>query len=361
MQFLYQKNIIMHPPHQNNNFDFLRFYFAFIVVVGHTIVLSNAEQLQLLRPYFNTYISVTGFFCISGFLIARSFLNSGSLKDYLKKRAARLLPAYVLVILLCVFFLSFFSTYSFREYFFHPQLYKYLAANLTFANFIQPCLPGVFLEEGMGCAVNGALWTIKVEVAFYLFIPILLFFAGKIKRKYILFIAVYLLSVLYKEGLSYLYDVSGNEFYAVFARQLPGFLSYFICGVALHYYHSVFIKHKYKLFVLGLVLFFFADKIFHIELFTPVGLALMIFTFAFSLKQLNSFGKFGDFSYGIYIFHCPIINTVTYLGFFNTYNPFIVAGIVILIVLLVGFLSWNLVEKHFLALAKSSRIVQPAK
>lgn len=36
---------------RNNNFDFLRFLFAFIVVVSHTIDLSGNETLLPLAPF----------------------------------------------------------------------------------------------------------------------------------------------------------------------------------------------------------------------------------------------------------------------------------------------------------------------
>lgn len=333
---------------RQNNFDFLRFSLAFIVVIGHLIILSKSPQLQSLRFFFNTYISVTGFFCISGFLITRSFLFSPSLKIYLKKRMARLLPAYVLVILLCVTFLSCISSYSFNEYFFNPQLYKYLLANLSFLNFIEPCLPGVFSSNAM-CAINGSLWTLKIEVAFYLFIPVLLYFVQKIKRKYVFFLVMYIVSVVYRNGLNYFADVSDNPLYTMLSHQLPGFLSYFICGVALHYYHNAFIKHKNILFLIGVILFF-ADKVIHFEVFAPLGLSLMIFAFAFSFKKLNNFGKYGDISYGIYIFHFPLIQLAVHFGLFERYNPFLVAFCILAAVIILGLLSWHLVEKKILNL-----------
>lgn len=341
---------------KQNNFNFLRFYFAFVVVIGHLIGISQIGIFQRFLPYFNTYISVTAFFCISGFLITSSYLNTKSLKNYLKKRAARLLPAYIFVVIVCALFLSLLSKYTFQEYFVHPQLFKYLGANLSFLNFIQPSLPGVFLRNGLSNDVNGALWTLKVEVSFYLTIPILLYIIKKIRRKYILFIVIYFLSVLYKYSFEQFSYMTGNGLYMMLARQLPGFMSYFVCGIALYYYHDLFIRNKNWLVVLGILIYIVEIKM-GLEILRPVALSIIIFTFAFSLQKLNSFAKHGDISYGIYIFHCPIIKIAIDLGFFERYNPVIVALAIILTVLVVGYASWHLLEKHFLKKTHSIRIV----
>jgi len=339
---------------RQNNFNFLRFYFALVVVIGHLIEVSDLAALKKFAPYFSTYISVTAFFCISGFLITNSYLNTDSLQNYFKKRAARLLPAYILVILICSVFLSLVSSYPFRDYFCHPQLFKYLAANLSFMNFIQPCLPGVFSNDVPSCAVNAALWTLKIEVSFYLIIPFLLFCLNKIEKKYLFLVPMYFLSILYKNYFEQLSNTSGNEIYSLLAHQLPGFLSYFISGISLYYYYDFFIKNKRILFIAGLILFI-AERKFGWEVLTPVSLSIIVFTFAFSFKQLNAFAKHGDISYGIYIFHYPIMRIITDLGYFKKYNPYLVSMFTILIIMFVALLSWHFVEKRFLKSNKSIR------
>lgn len=341
---------------KQNNFNFLRFYFAFVVVIGHLIIISKSQALQVFSPYFNTYISVTAFFCISGFLITRSYLNSHSLKSYFIKRAARLLPAYIFVIIVGAFAFSFLSTYSLIDYFKNPQFLKYLAANLTFLNFIEPRLPGVFINNGISSPVNGALWTLKVEVSFYLAIPILISFIEKIKRKYQVFIIIYILSIIYKYSLEYYSEISGDGIYIMLGRQLPGFMSYFISGIALNYYFQYFLNNKNWLFVLGVIVFL-AERNTGVEILTPIALSLIVFSIAFSFKKLNSFAKYGDISYGIYIFHCLIINTVVNLGYFERNNPFAVSLIIILIVLIVGFASWHIIEKKFLVRTHIKKII----
>lgn len=333
---------------RHNNFDFLRIFFAFIVVIGHLIIISGVDDFIKILPYFNTYISVTAFFIISGFLITSSYLRTNSIKLYLKKRAQRILPAYIFVILISGLFLSFFSQYSFSEYFSNYGLYRYLAANLTFLNFIEPCLPGVFVGNNYNCVVNGALWTLKIEVCFYLVIPILISITQRINKKYIFFIAIYCTSILYKNLLEHLSVQHEVALYAILGRQLPGFLSYFISGIACYYYYDYFIQHKNKLLILGLFLFTM-ERIIDWEIFTPFALSLIVFTIAFSIKKLNNFGKFGDISYGIYIFHFPIMQLAVYFGFFEPqYNPYLISFFIIIIVLLTGFLSWHFIEKPFL-------------
>ena len=342
---------------RQNNFNFLRFYFAFIVVIGHLIGISKVEVFQKFAPYFNTYISVTAFFCISGFLITRSYLNTPSFKEYLAKRAARLLPAYIFVVLTCAVFLSLTSRYSFDEYFAHPLFFKYLAANLSFLNFIQPSLPGVFLQDGLASPVNGALWTLKVEVSFYLLLPIILFFVQKVKRKYILFTGIYLFSIWYKYFFEELSVNTGSRLYNMLSHQLPGFLYYFVSGIALYYYFEFFLRYKKWLLAFGIITFLIEYKM-GLEILNPIALSIIVFTFAFSLKQLNLFAKHGDISYGIYIFHCPIINLAIYFGLFERYNPFVVGFAVIVIILLIGYVSWHIIEKRFLKRSHSIRVVE---
>ena len=339
---------------KQNNFDFLRFYFAFIVVIGHLIELSKVADFQKFSPYFDTAISVNGFFCISGFLITRSYINSVSLKTYFAKRAARLLPAYLFVVVFCFVILSIISTFSFSEYFTNQLTYKYLASNLVFLNFIEPCLPGVFLTNGVEYPVNGSLWTLKVEVSFYLILPLVILLIKKIKHKYFVLIGIYLLSVIYQQLFTWLAGVYNNYTLRMLSHQLPAFLSYFVCGITLHYYFDFFIRNKFKIFIFGLISIIIEHKL-GLQIVTPIALSVIIFTFAYSFKVLNSFAKYGDISYGIYIYHFPIINLAIYFGLFVKFNPYVITLIIISIVLFISTLSWHFIEKPFLNKVHSNR------
>ncbi|WP_042723074.1 acyltransferase [Flavobacterium sp. B17] len=319
-----------------NNFDFLRVLLAFIVFLGHLGTLSASDELKILQ-YSPIEIAVFGFFVISGFLIARSYERSSSLKSYLNKRIRRIVPAYLLVIFLCAILLSLVSTYSFTEYFSNPQVYKYLFWNSLFLNFKAPWLPGVFGNQ----AVNGALWTLKIEMSYYFCLPLVFLLFGK-NNKYrnISLVILYFLSLIYLNYFESVDKISA-------AKQLPGTLSYFIPGMLIYFNFDQFIKHKNTLFIIA-VTTVWIDLICNITLFSPVMIGIIVLYIAYSFKSLNNFGKYGDFTYGIYIFHFPIIRVFTTLGLFRDYNPYLMAFICMIIVVSVGICSWHFYEKKFL-------------
>ncbi|GEJ47038.1 acyltransferase [Chryseobacterium sp. ON_d1] len=319
-----------------NNFDFIRVLLAFIVFIGHLGALSGSDQLTILT-YSPVEVAVFSFFIVSGFLIARSYERSSSLKSYAKKRFNRIVPAYLLVVFLCALLLSLVSTLPFSEYFGNTQVYKYLFWNSIFMNFKAPWLPGVFGNQ----AVNGALWTLKIEICFYIAVPLMFLLFGK-NNKYrsLSLIVLYFLSLVY---LNY-FEMAGK---AALSRQLPGSLCYFIGGMLIYFNFDKFIKHKNVLFIIA-VLTVWIDLIFKIKLFSPIMISIIVLYVAYSFKFLNNFGKYGDFTYGIYIFHFPIIRVFATLGLFANYNPYFMGLVCMLVVISVGIASWHLYEKRFL-------------
>jgi peptidoglycan/LPS O-acetylase OafA/YrhL len=329
-----------------NNFDFLRFFFAFIVVLGHIVTLSASGELAFLAKYFDTHLCVTGFFVISGFLIVSSYLRTSSTKSYFVKRANRLLPGYIFLILVSAIGLAMLSTLDAGAYFSNKGVAQYLAANLTFLNFLHPCLPGVF-EQNKICAVNGALWTIKVEVTFYLLLPLVVYLINRTSRKLLLFGAIYLSAIAYKLVLQYYYNKTGSPIFTTLANQLPAFMNYFISGIAISYMLPLFLKWKNRL-ILPAIIIFGIEYYFQVEYLLPLSWAIIVLFVAFSFPKLNGFGKYGDFSYGIYIFHFPIVQLFIALGLFVTFNPWLTSIVIIVLVMILAVLSWNFLEKRFL-------------
>ena len=332
-----------------NNFDFLRVVFAFTVAFAHLIELSDLEILKPFKLFFNTRLAIDGFFIVSGFLIAKSYENSTTIKDYIIRRAKRIIPAYAVVILISALFLSAISTYSLSEYFSNIQFWKYLTANLSFQNYLEPCLPGVF-ETNKFCAVNGALWTIKLEEAFYLLVPVF-YWLVRVKKFnfYALIIIVYLLSVTY-----YTYFLSIDNYRI--AKQLPGALAFFGTGIVFYKNFSLLQKWKDYIIIPCLIIFFLEHYILKTQLLKPVAFGFMVFYVAYSFRFLNNFGKYGDFTYGIYIYHFPLIQLFVYLGLFNKYPPILICMLFLMLTLLLAILSWYLIEIPYLS--KNRRLRQ---
>lgn len=333
-----------------NNFDLLRFLFASIVFLVHSYALSGAEELAVLSKLFSSEIAVKSFFVVSGFLIFMSYENSSDTKGYFLKRARRIYPAYFSIVLICAVLGSIFSEYSWSEYWSLPVL-KYIVANLVFLNFLQPNLPGLF-ENNTLQAINGALWTLKIEVMFYLIVP----FAVKAFRKFgrlAMMVALYAASILYSGIMIELARRTGVDAYIELQRQLPGQLTFFIAGAACYYYFHYLAKHGLWLLVLATMAFLLQAWLPWIAV-EPIALGIVVVYFACIFPCMGNFGKYGDFSYGMYIVHFPILQVLISFGLFKE-SPWLMLGAAGLLILTVAILFWNFIEKPFLR--KSSHYV----
>jgi len=325
-----------------NCFDFLRFFFAANILLAHLCELSQSKSLEFLSNFSNAIIAIKGFFIISGFLVAKSYTNTPSLKEYFIKRAKRILPAYVVVLLFSAVTLSFFSSFSFADYFTDINVYKYLAWNSVFLNFMHPCLPGLF-ENNLMCAVNGALWTLKVEEGFYIVLPFIFYAINKSKKPFLILGSLYVLSLLYW----FVMDFYLNQ--PLLAKQLPGYMAYFATGIFLFLNFDFVLQNKNKLFFVSLLLLIISVfSRFQLDVFYPAAFGSIVIIAAYSLPFLNNFGKYGDFTYGLYIYHFPTIQLFRQYDLFEKFNPILMAFSVILISLFFALLSWFLIEKRFL-------------
>ncbi|WP_461044009.1 acyltransferase family protein [Spirosoma harenae] len=330
---------------QKNNFDFIRFVLAFVVLLRHLVELMEENRISWLQKYLDSYSAVTGFFIISGYLITKSYKNSDRLSSYLQKRVRRILPAYIVFVLLATIFFSLSSDLSLIGYFTSKQLYSYFLSNLFFLNFLQPTLPGVFVTNPQP-AINGALWTIKVEVLFYLSLPILLYYTDKYRS----YNRIILLAILYTLSLTYKYYLSNssNDFLLFLSRQTPGFYCYFICGISFYYYRDFYINKNQTLLLILSICIFSLEYSVDLEILRPLCFTVILIYVAYNFPAFNNFGKYGDFSYGIYIYHFPIIQIFIHYNIFDKIKLYPSIVLLIITVLFIAILSWNFIEKPWL-------------
>lgn len=326
-----------------NNFDLLRLLFAVTVLFVHAYQLSEFQQLGVITDCLSSLVAVKAFFVVSGFLVFMSFERSATIISYAKKRIRRIYPAYFTVVALCAICLAFASSKSIGDYYLSISWLKYIFANLTFLNFLQPTLPGVF-DANKLVAVNGALWTLKIEVMFYLSVPL---FALLFRRfgHLLMLILIYGLSIAYSEILGMVAERTGSEVYAELGHQLPGQLSYFMAGAFFYYFLPVF-ERQIGYFLGAAIPILAANTYVPLPVLEPFAFATVV-VYAGLFLYVGNIGKYGDFSYGIYILHFPVIQLLLYSGWFRE-NPWYFLMGVVLITVIGAIALWHLVEKHFL-------------
>lgn len=328
-----------------NNFDFLRLVLASLVIVSHAypLFVGTEDPWQAYGAPFNIgQMCVMAFFVISGMLVTRSALLSRSLLSYIVSRAMRLLPgAFV-----CALWMAFgvglaFTTLGVFDYLTDASVWTFLRRN-TMLMSIQYDLPGVFKENIYAGAVNGSLWSLKVEI-----------------RMYILFGTVVFLMRLKPVWMRYLKYVLLTLFIVAYFRAiLPPLLPqgalepktnwiygyYFAAGAVLLTWEKIIPRN------LAVAVALFCASLFTVN--TPfldplmrLTLPYLFYCLAFSQTgALKGLRGCPDVSYGIYIYGFPVQQSLSAL-FADRFGMVPLTAASLLITIILATLSWWLVEK----------------
>lgn len=323
-----------------NRFDFLRLVFASVVFAYHGVALPALDpggQWEFVLGQ-AAEVSIQGFFVVSGALVFGSLERSKSLLDYGAKRVRRLYPAYIVVVLVPALIALVLSAGVAGNL---QQIARYVGANLVFLNFLEPTLPGLFTEHRFG-AVNGALWTLKIEVMFYLVLPFIGWVLARLGRNWWLgIVALYVMALSWQAVIGAMDHPRSAEL----ARQLPGQMAFFASGMALWKLWDKARDHPYLLGVLGVVLL--ALSVFFVELepLRALGLAGLIGCIAFAPGPVLNAARWGDVSYGVYITHFPVLQAFIAFGLFTMLGP--IGGLFLagLVVFSISYVLWWGVEK----------------
>lgn len=299
------------------------------------------------RSWIDMHISVCAFFILSGYWVTKSYIKNKTVLGFYKRRTFRILPLYEIAVFGFAVALVSFSTLSLKDYFTNSGLWKYLFWNAITLNFVHPSLPGVF----NGGPVNGALWTIKVEVGFYLILPVLIWILDKqksLRNKNVVLVTVYILSVLW----SFLLSVFAERLRIPkqLSYQLPGFMSFFVSGM-LYVYNEECLMKKNHIMILPAILCFVLHYFTKTEFLLPFALTVIVMFLGTRLKFLAEVGRPIDYSYAMYLFHFPLINIFTYLGFFEK-SPIFSILIIIISVLGMAFIAEKYIQQKINSLTK---------
>jgi peptidoglycan/LPS O-acetylase OafA/YrhL len=318
----------------DNNFTVLRLLLALAVVLGHFKLLSGTHYPAF--PFNLADAAVDAFFVVSGYLIALSYERDRDPLPFHARRIFRLYPMYACVVLLqTAVMLTLLPGGPFSEP--HATL-RYLTTNLLLANFLQYDIGGV-LAGLPNPGINPSLWTLKIEIGFYLIAPLI---CGAARRW-----GGWTLTVIFVASVAYdlMMQHLGQE---RLARQLPGQLQFFVIGMALYLYREPRRVHPVVSLVATaafLMAWTFIEPI--PAGIRPVIVAAFVYCAAFSAPVIR---VKSDISYSVYLLHGPMLQTLILLGLLRD-TPLWLAGVTAAVVAL-SAVTAGLVERPGIALGQ---------
>jgi peptidoglycan/LPS O-acetylase OafA/YrhL len=323
------------PPSRDNRFDLLRAVLASIVVWSHGYTLLLRDGLDPLRRATGGLVylggsSVDGFFVMSGYLVCASWLRDPRPGAWLRRRASRVVPAFVVAFLFSVDV----GLACLRGVAPRVDVFELLGRLVMLKG---PRIPGAFPDNLFPGKVNGALWTIAPEVAHYLiFLGIAR--VGALRRSVVA-------AVLGVASVLYALDVSVELPWPM--RDSPRFTCYFFAGIAFGFLGDRLRCGARPLLVAVLVLAAGALDARLYRFALPTAGAYLLLRAALGRRPRFDPTHAGDISYGLYVYSFPTQQALIHvLG--TSLPP------TTLFLLTMGFCvpfaaaSWRFVERPFL-------------
>jgi peptidoglycan/LPS O-acetylase OafA/YrhL len=349
---------------RRNNFDFMRLALSVMVIYSHAFVLEQATEKHepLMRATHGQQtlggFAVESFFIMSGFLIAASAQHSASIVDFLKKRVRRIYPGFIVAMLVEAALLLPLSGGHFAASSAPMRLWDFITHTLRLVEF--PYVEA-FRHNEVVNVINGSTWSIAYEFWCYLMVAALTWIGLLRRRRLVLglFLAAWLIGIYFRYKSLVLWGgwvgvaVGPVHFWA---RLLPLYLA----GVAFYLFRDRIPLNGWLAAAAALAMLATHWLWFTWAIVFPVAGAYLLFWFAFTpWVRLHDAGRFGDFSYGTYLYGFPIEQLlVQYAG--NTITPLQLACLATPLTLLAAFASWYGVERRFLRPARRKETIAHA-
>jgi peptidoglycan/LPS O-acetylase OafA/YrhL len=297
---------------QENSFLLLRLLAACAVLCSHAFALVSGdpdlEPLRLRLGVTPGTLAVDVFFVVSGVLITQSLDRRQRALDFWVARALRILPALWAALLLTVLMGAVLGAHPAPAYWSDPQTWRYLLWNGTVVWRTAYELPGVFTGLPYAGAVNGSLWTLKVELRAYLglFIAWALvqgFGRPALQRWVTLAVALALLGAHLSALRSVSFEASPWRLYAFFAM-----------GSALYHWRDSVPFSTPLVALAGLLLA--AGAAWPVAFGPAYTVALPLVVLGAALLPRGpvlNWNRMGDYSYGIYLYAFPVQQAVIQL------------------------------------------------
>jgi peptidoglycan/LPS O-acetylase OafA/YrhL len=331
----------------DNNFNLIRLVAACQVLAVHA--LNHLEFEGPLATALKVMPGVPTFFFISGLLISASYerTRSRGAKPFFVNRVLRIYPALWVCVALAALAVAF-TGYLSTQRFTWPQYVAWMVGQLSFFQFYNPDFMRSF---GVG-VINGALWTITVELQFYALTPFLFLL---LTRHHGWLLCLFLLSLALNVYLRLFPSWDRLGIKLLYVSALP-WIYMFIAGfVASHLAEQtdrvkrlLDLRWLIPAYVLSMVTIGAyesnaANGINPISFFLLAGCLLKLSTARLPLPTaLRQYVGRNDLSYGLYLYHMPVINLLMFAGWFTAHGNLAAA---FAITACCALLSWYLVER----------------
>lgn len=336
---------------KKNNMDWLRLAFALQVIIIHGLENLQNNYSSGVGLYLHHFPGVPAFFFLSGFLIYASFHKNPNLGIFFKNRFLRLFPGLFFVTIGALLLIMYIHI---RDGYFNNNIGTYFLWFVSQITLGQAWNPGVFRDVGLG-VINGALWTITVEILFYIAIPIIYWLETKLKH--IVIVAFVVSFSLYSFGDNLFGSVKiGSKTLFDYLSLTPIIWGWMFILGTLAYKNIKNIERYFNYLFLGfpilfvLIYFDFGSSVFLASSGNRLGLIYFgaycatILLLAFRTPFLN---LKHDLSYGIYVWHMVVINMLIEAEIRSLL-------IMVFLTILLSIISWKLVERPMLLHKKSS-------
>lgn len=337
-----------------NNFDALRLLLATAVLFSHCFVVGGgADPLRGLsggRLDFGI-LAVNGFFAISGFLIALSWLRAPQPGPFLWKRTLRIYPGFLAACLLCLLVAAPLSGGAGP---FAADRLEQLERLYLLLTLDPPRADGAFAALPVP-VLNGSLWTIRYEFWCYLLVAAVGLTFGY-RRRWVVAL-LFALAWLGYATQGRLWSVSETLTLPLLGQPFhwPRFLSYFLAGMTLAAYRDTIPFSRLLLLacLAGIGMTFLLGGL--IVALPLLGSYVLLYAALSPRLPLQHAGRFGDFSYGVYLYGWPVQQLLLlWLGERGgAWGPLGLFAISLPVTFALALLSWHVVERPCLGRKRS--------
>lgn len=350
----------------DSGIDVVRFLAFFSVFLHHFVYRGGNSITATSNSYWNNPFAnsvsffgsegVTIFFCLSGYLLSRllirEFSDTGklSIRSFYIRRILRIWPLYFCYIVFCLAASPFLGNQALRG--------EEIPSLITFTYNWQQ----IYTGESRG--MPAILWSISVEEQIYLVLPLLILLFSRWSFKSLSFTLILLGIIariffyandlpMYRNTFSYMSTIGIGMLYSIYESKIK--IGYgqrrLIINLALGTLVAVYIFCFESIFSLG------ALKIVAFD-FTAMAAIFLLIIFKscdsslFSVP-LKPFAYLGRRTYGMYIFHWPILGLLVSKNlFFSPTTGISFMGLVFAFLLVVSTasISYKFLERPFLNL-----------